>query len=82
MEWWVATLNWVSVVFAVLAAAFWFWSASVGLPNRITIGFGGSGGSVQVLGDALRWQARLSALGATCAAVAAASQAVALALAA
>ena len=77
---WATILNWISVVFAALAAGFWLWSATVSLPERITSGFGGSGGSAQVLGDALRWQARLSALGATCASVAAASHAVALAL--
>ena len=66
-----AIFNWVSAAFALLAAIFWFWSAWVPLPEKITSGYGGSGGSAQVFGDALRRQARLSAYGAACAAVSA-----------
>jgi hypothetical protein len=73
-------LSWISVVFASLAAVFWGWSAAVHLPERVTSGWGGSGGSVQAMGDALRRQARLSQLGAACAAVAAAAQAMLLLL--
>ena len=73
-------LSWVSVVFASLAAVFWGWSALVRLPERVTSGWGGSGGSAQAMGDALRRQARLSQFGAACAAVAAAAQAVLLLL--
>lgn len=72
-------LNGVSIVFAFLAAFFWFWSArGVPLPEKITSGWGGSGGTAQVLGDALRRQAELSAYGAICAAVSAISQAILL----
>lgn len=75
-----AALNWLSVLAALFAAAFWFASAAVRLPGKITVGYGGSGGSVQELGDAVRRQSRLSALGAVSAGIAALCQAVALAL--
>jgi hypothetical protein len=65
-----SVLNWMSAVASFLAAASWFRSAAVSLPKEITSGFGGVGGTAQVLGDALRRQSRLSAWGAACAAVA------------
>jgi len=71
-------LNWVAVVCAFIAALFWFCSASTRLPKEITIGFGGSGGSAQELGDKLRLQSRFSAIAAVFAGIAAAAQAITL----
>lgn len=71
-------LNWISAVCAFLAAAFWFASARIRLPKEITTGYGGVGGSAQILGNRLRLQANLSALGAFFAGVAATTQGIAL----
>jgi hypothetical protein len=73
-------LNWVIVIFAFLAAAFWLWSSTQRLPKKITSGWGGSGGSAQELADKLRRQSALSAIGALFAAIAAFFQGLALAL--
>jgi hypothetical protein len=70
-------LTWISIISALLAAAFWFWSAAIKLPKEITSGYGGSGGSVQKLGDQLRFQSRLSAAAAVFAGLSALSQAIA-----
>jgi len=43
-----------SAAFALAAAVLWFCSALIKLPNEISVGFGGVGGSVQDLGDQLR----------------------------
>lgn len=63
-----------------IAAFFWFASAMVRLPQRITVGFGGAGGTAQELGEAVRRQSRWSACGAIAAAIAAGAQAVSMAL--
>jgi hypothetical protein len=54
-------MQWASTISALSAAGFWFWSATIKLPKEITSGYGGVGGSVQTLGDKLRFQSRLSA---------------------
>ncbi len=63
-------LQFAAAGLAFVAAAFWLSSARIKLPTEITVGFGGSGGSVQELGDALRRQSRLSACAAVSAGVA------------
>jgi hypothetical protein len=73
----VAIFTWGSIASALLAAGFWFWSAAVKLPKEITSGYGGVGGSMQALGDNLRFQSRLSAVAAIFAGLAALLQAVA-----
>jgi hypothetical protein len=70
-------LVWGSIISALLAAGFWFWSSTIKLPKEITSGYGGAGGSVQVLGDKLRFQSRLSAIAASFAGLSAVLQAVA-----
>jgi hypothetical protein len=70
-------LTWISMISALFAAGFWFWSATIKLPKEITSGFGGSGGSVQTLGDKLRFQSRLNAVAAFFAGLAALLQAIA-----
>jgi hypothetical protein len=70
-------LTWGSIVSAVLAAVFWFWSATIRLPKEITSGYGGVGGSAQTLGDKLRLQSRLSAVAASFAGLSALLQAIA-----
>jgi hypothetical protein len=69
-------LQWTSTICATLAAGFWFWSAAIKLPKQITSGYGGIGGSVQTLGDNLRFQSRLSAVAAVFAGLSAFSQAL------
>ncbi len=66
------------VIFAILAAVFWFMSAMVKIPNDITSGYGGVGGSAQELGHAISRQGCLSAKAAACAGVAALLQAISL----
>jgi hypothetical protein len=58
-------LAWISIVSALLAAGFWFWSAAIKLPKEITSGYGGVGGSVRTFGNKLRFQSHLSALAAS-----------------
>lgn len=70
-------MTWGSIAAALLAAGFWFWSATIRLPKEITSGYGGSGGSMQTLGDRLRLQSRLSASAALFAGISAVLQAVA-----
>lgn len=80
-----------SAVFAIAAAALWFWSATVDTPDSFPIAVdittssydgssGGTGSSFALsqLGDALKEQSRRSANAAVCAGVAAALQAGAL----
>lgn len=69
-------LQWASTISALLAAGFWFWSATIKLPKEITSGYGGAGGSVQTLGDKLRFQSRLSAIAAFFAGLSALTQAI------
>ena len=71
-------LNWASVFFAFSASVFWFWSSSQRWPKILTSGWGGSGGSMQTLGDKLRRQSVLSACAAACAGMAALLQGIAL----
>ena len=71
------SMQWMSTICALLAAGFWFWSATIKLPKEITSGYGGVGGSVQTLGDKLRFQSRLSGLAAVFAGLSASSQALA-----
>jgi hypothetical protein len=71
-------LNWLTVVTSIAAAALWFSSALVKIPNVVTGTYGGGGDTAHLLPPALRRQSRLSAYGALCAAIAAASQALAL----
>lgn len=65
-----------SGVAAIFAAFLWWWSASIKSPEKITSGYGGTGGSMQELGDAIRKQSRLSAWAARFAALSAILQAV------
>jgi hypothetical protein len=51
----------LSMIAGFIAAALWFWSACVRLPTTITSGWGGAGGTAQLLGDRLRMQGRISA---------------------
>mgnify|MGYP001807584186 CR=1 FL=1 len=80
-----------SAVFAIAAAALWFWSAMVHTPDSFPIALdittssydgssGGTGSSLALsqLGDALKEQSRRSAYAAICAGAAAALQAAAL----
>ena len=76
----ISTFEWASANLAFAAAGFWLWSASARLPNEITTGFGGSGGTAQELGDKLRQQSGRSAAAAACAAFAAISHGIALSL--
>ncbi|MCW5691613.1 MAG: hypothetical protein KIT48_04550 [Pseudolabrys sp.] len=69
-------LQWASTISALLAAGFWFWSATIKLPKEINSGYGGVGGSVQTLGDKLRFQSRLSAMAAVFAGISALTQAL------
>ena len=62
---------------AALSAFFWALSAVVRLPARITVGYGGSGGSIDDLGKALKRQGSLNAFAAGFATISAACQAVA-----
>ena len=64
---------------ALLAAVFWFLSARVKLPKKITSGWGGTGGTAQQLGDALVRQSRLSMCAALSAGAASFCQALFLA---
>jgi hypothetical protein len=73
-------LTWLSIGGAAFAALFWWVSATVRLPERVTVGFGGAGGTAQELGEAVRRQSRWSAAAAIAAGVAAAAQGVATGL--
>lgn len=74
----VALLNIITVVASIGAAGFWAASAFVVFPTQITSGYGGIGGSAQELGDAVRRQSRLSAIGAVFACIGALAQACAV----
>ena len=52
--------QYAAAALAFIAAIFWFLSARVKHPENITMGWGGSGGTAQKLGDALIKQSRLS----------------------
>ncbi len=67
-----------AILFALLAACFWLTSSLQRLPKKLTIGFGGSGGSIQDLGVSLRRQAIYSAFAAISAALSAICQAASL----
>jgi hypothetical protein len=73
-----ALLNLASAVMAVVDAGLWLKSATIKTPEKINSGYGGSGGSMQQLGDAIRRQSRWSAGAAIAAAIAALLQAVAM----
>ena len=73
-------LNTLSFIASLAAAGLWFASARVSIPKVVTGTYGGGGDTAHLLTRALRRQSRLSAYGALCAAIAAASQAVSLAL--
>ncbi len=77
----ITALHTASFVFAFAAAGFWFASTTVKMPVEITTGWGGSGGSVQELGDAVRKQGRRSAFAAAFAGLSALCQGVVLLLA-
>ena len=68
--------QWTSIAAAFAAAAAWFVSAAIKLPTEITVGFGGSGGSVQTLGEKLKSQSRWSAIAAAFAGVSAIAQGI------
>jgi hypothetical protein len=71
-----SALSWIAVASAAVAAGLWLWSAKVRLPDQITVGYGGVGGSVQTMADALRRQSRLSAAAAVAAGVSSFAQAL------
>ena len=64
------------ILFALAAARYWYASSCQKIPENLTIGWGGVGGSVQELGEALREIGRLSAKAAFCAFLAATFQAL------
>jgi hypothetical protein len=66
-------LSWIIVVFAGLAAVLWLLSALVKIPDILDSGLEGE----TTITAAMKRQARLSAAGAICAAISAASQAIA-----
>jgi hypothetical protein len=76
----IQVLNWAVVIFAAVAAGCWLKSAIVPLPTKITVGYGGTGGTVQEQADALREQSRWSAAGAVAASLSAMCQAGSMAL--
>ena len=69
--------TWISILSGFAAAVLWLLSARVPLPGTITVGYGGVGGSVQQLGEALirqskwgAWAVAATALSVTCLAIA------------
>jgi len=54
-------MQYLSIITGFIASALWFWSACVRLPTTINSGYGGAGGTAQLLGDRLRIQGRISA---------------------
>lgn len=56
----VPVLNLLVILFAFLAAVFWFNSSVQKIPSEITVGWGGTGGSAQELGKALQKIGRLN----------------------
>ena len=69
-------MQYLSTTTGFIAAALWFWSTGVRLPTTITTGFGGVGGTAQLLGDRLRLQGRISAGAAACSGLSVLFQAV------
>ncbi len=55
-----AYLQFVAAGLAFIAAIFWFLSGAVKLPEEITTGWGGTGGTAQKLGEALVKQSKFS----------------------
>lgn len=66
------------ILFALLAAVYWFLSSRQKIPQTISIGWGGEGGTAQQLGDALKEIGRLSTKAAFFAFLAAIFQALSL----
>ncbi|MES0881697.1 hypothetical protein [Roseibium sp. SCP14] len=77
MEDWVQYLNYGAVVFAFLAAIFWFWSAKVPVHKFTGVPWGGN---MDELEDAVKRQSVRSAWAAIFAGFAALCQGIALAL--
>lgn len=71
-------LELLSAGLALLAASLWLRSALIKTPEKITMGYGGSGGSAQELGEAIRNQARWSSWAAYAAAASAVTQAASI----
>ena len=66
--------QWMSTRCSVCRCGSLVFSASIRLADKITIGFGGSGGSVQTLGEKLKLQSKLSAIVAVLAGISAIAQ--------
>ena len=71
----------LAVLFGSLSAALWIASSFIPLPRRIwtqaRVGEGGPSPDLDLLAHRLRWQSRLNAAAAFCAAIAAGAQAFA-----
>jgi|TARA_B100000315_G_C14163294_1_gene401083 hypothetical protein len=55
-----AYLQFAAAALAFIAAIFWLLSSRVKVPDEITVGYGGVGGTAQDLGNALIKQSKLS----------------------
>jgi hypothetical protein len=69
---------WASFGFGLVAAALWFWSATIGLPTTITIPYGGPPGKLQELADQLRTAGRFNAYAAAATCLSVLCQAIAV----
>ncbi|BBK31506.1 hypothetical protein STHU_21400 [Allostella humosa] len=68
-------LAWITVAASATAAALWLAASLVPLPKEFNVGYGGVGGTAEILHRRLRLMGRLNAVGAGAASVAAAAQA-------
>ncbi len=67
-------LNTASCLAAGTAAYYWFRTSRVKFPPKVTVGYGGVGGSIQEIGNAMMEQSRYNAYGAASAMIAATLQ--------
>lgn len=67
-------VNSISIVSSLFAAYYWFRSGMVKFPNVINVGYGGTGGTIVEVGEALVKQGKLNCYGAVAASVSACAQ--------